>query len=160
MLKTVKDSCKPHDMVFDFSMAEQVEDLGELIRSEADGEAFYAKNHVTGGMRTLFEMGCKRLAKQSDQSIFELTQAMGGGKTHTMIALGLLVKNDDLRTRVLGELGSRRRSPAGGLSPLRAGSILSTSSGARSLSSSVSSTLSASIGKTARRLPTKTLGFV
>jgi hypothetical protein len=107
MLKTVKDSCKPHDMVFDFSMAEQVEDLGELIRSEADGEAFYAKNHVTGGMRTLFEMGCKRLAKQSDQSIFELTQAMGGGKTHTMIALGLLVKNDNLRTRVLGELGIR-----------------------------------------------------
>lgn len=104
MLKTVKDSCKPHDMVFDFSMTEQVEDLGELIRAETDGESFYEKNHVTAGMRTLFELGCKRLSKQSDQAVFELTQAMGGGKTHTMIALGLLVRNDELRSRVLAEL--------------------------------------------------------
>ena len=32
-----------------------------------------------------------------------LSQAMGGGKTHSMIALGLLAKDPELRKKVLGE---------------------------------------------------------
>jgi predicted AAA+ superfamily ATPase len=36
-------------------------------------------------------------------SVFMLSQAMGGGKTHSMIALGLLAKDPELRKKVLGE---------------------------------------------------------
>ncbi len=39
----------------------------------------------------------------SGSSVFLLSQAMGGGKTHSMIALGLLARDSELRKRVLGE---------------------------------------------------------
>lgn len=32
-----------------------------------------------------------------------LSQAMGGGKTHSMIALGLLAKEPNLRKKILGD---------------------------------------------------------
>src|SRR5690606_14287749 len=97
MLKTVRDACTPHKMALDFSMAEQIEDLAAVIGGAGDGQAFFAKNHITAGMRQLFDLGLRRLAGRSDQAVFELTQAMGGGKTHTMIAFGLVARNAKLR---------------------------------------------------------------
>ncbi|MFP2904556.1 anti-phage-associated DUF499 domain-containing protein [Pyxidicoccus sp. 3LFB2] len=104
MLKTVKDACKPHEMAFNSAMGEQIEDLAQLIVDASDGSAFYAKNYVTRGMHQLFEQGLKRLAGKSEQAVFELTQAMGGGKTHTMVAFGLLAKHEPLRNKVVPEL--------------------------------------------------------
>jgi hypothetical protein len=106
MLKTVRDACEPHPSALDFSPAEQVEDLAQVIDEQADGRAFYAKNHITAGMRQLFELGLKRLAGKNDQALFELTQAMGGGKTHTMVAFGLLARNESLRAEVVPALAS------------------------------------------------------
>ncbi len=40
----------------------------------------------------------------SEQGAYVLTQAMGGGKTHNMIALGLLAKHPGLRRKVMGDL--------------------------------------------------------
>lgn len=104
MLKTVRDACSPHKMALDFSMAEQIEDLVGVIRGAGDGQAFFAKNHITAGMRQLFDIGLRRLAGRSDQAVFELTQAMGGGKTHTMIAFGLIARDAKLRESVVPEL--------------------------------------------------------
>src|SRR5262249_39785145 len=56
---------------------------------------------ITAGMNRLFEAGLQRLPGKSDQAVFELTQAMGGGKTHTMVAVGLLGQNDALRKSVV-----------------------------------------------------------
>ena len=106
MLKTVRDACVPHRMALDFSMAEQIEDLGAVIGQAGDGEAFFRKNHITAGMRQLFELGLRRLAGRSDQAVFELTQAMGGGKTHTMIAFGLIARDAALRERVVPDLAA------------------------------------------------------
>jgi hypothetical protein len=106
MLKTVRDACTPHPMALNFSLAEQIEDLGDLIKDAGDGAAFFDKNHITGGMRQLFEMGLRRLAGRSDQAVFELTQAMGGGKTHTMIAFGLVARNAALRTRIVPDVAA------------------------------------------------------
>jgi hypothetical protein len=59
-------------------------------------------------MEQLFREGMLRLSGKSDQAVFELTQAMGGGKTHMMVALGLLARHSDLRPEVLNpELNSR-----------------------------------------------------
>ncbi len=109
MLKTVRDACEPHKMAFDYAMANQIEDLAQLIRGETDGKAFFEKTHITAGMNRLFEAGLQRLAGKSDQAVFELTQAMGGGKTHTMLAFGLLVKDDALRKSVVAELHTKSK---------------------------------------------------
>ncbi len=108
VLGTVRDSCKIHPMVHDYRMTEAIENLSDLITSQGDGREFFARNHITQGMATLFREGLLRLAGQSDQAAFELAQAMGGGKTHLMNAIGLLAKNPTLRTEVLpAELADR-----------------------------------------------------
>src|SRR5690606_38410586 len=40
--------------------------------------------------------------KGAGSSVFLLSQAMGGGKTHSMIALGLLARDPELRKKILG----------------------------------------------------------
>ena len=54
-------------------------------------------------MRTLLTEGFRRLEGKSTQGVFKLTQAMGGGKTHNLLALGLLAKHLEYRAQVMGE---------------------------------------------------------
>lgn len=52
-------------------------------------------------MRLLITKSFDRLAGKRDQSAtFLLSQAMGGGKTHSMLALGLLARYPSLRSRL------------------------------------------------------------
>ena len=90
VLGTVRDSCKIHPMVHDYRMTEAIENLSDLITDQGNGSDFFARNHITQGMDALFREGLLRLAGLSNQAAFELAQAMGGGKTHLMVALGLL----------------------------------------------------------------------
>lgn len=113
MLKTVRDACTPHKMAFDYALSNQIEDLAQLIDGAADGKAFFEKTYITAGMNRLFEAGLQRLAGKSDQAVFELTQAMGGGKTHSMVALGLLVQHDSLRKSVVPELHAKNKFEKG-----------------------------------------------
>jgi len=106
MLKTVRDACVPTQMALESSMAEQVEDLRRLIAGEAKGREFFSKNHITAGMRQLFDLGLRRLAGHSDQALFELSQAMGGGKTHSMVAFGLIAKDPSLRKYVVPDIAA------------------------------------------------------
>jgi hypothetical protein len=93
MLKTVRDACQLHPMALDYTMTDAIENLADLISDEGDGNAFFEKNYITRGMEELFQEGLLRLGGKSGQAVFELAQAMGGGKTHLMIALGLLAKH-------------------------------------------------------------------
>jgi len=101
MLKTVKQSCRFNPVIQNYRMSEGVENLSELINNQGDGKAFFDRNYVTQGMAQLFREGMLRFKGQSDQAVFELAQAMGGGKTHLMVALGLLAKYPELRKDVL-----------------------------------------------------------
>lgn len=101
MIKTVRDACKIHPMVNDYRMTEAIENLSDLIADEGDGTAFFERNYVTQGMSELFREGLLRLSGKSDQAAFELSQAMGGGKTHLMVAFGLLARHPELREKVL-----------------------------------------------------------
>lgn len=106
MLSTVRDVCVPHPNVLRADPEPDIEDIGQVIETaEKDAAAFFARNHVTGGMRQMFELGIARLDGRSDQAVYTLTQAMGGGKTHLMVAFGLVAKSASLRTRVLDEVG-------------------------------------------------------
>lgn len=101
MIRTVKQACDFNPIIQDYRMSQGIENLADLISDEGDGRKFFSRNYVTHGMEQLFREGMLRLSGKSDQAVFELTQAMGGGKTHMMIALGLLARHTNLRTEIL-----------------------------------------------------------
>lgn len=78
--------------------------LDTFLQGKVDGDAFFEENYFTSGMTTLVDRALRHLAgERAGSSNFLLSQAMGGGKTHIMIALGLLGLDPDLRERVLGD---------------------------------------------------------
>jgi predicted AAA+ superfamily ATPase len=88
MIPTVRDACRPHPSVLRSDPEPDIEDIGQVLdAAEHDAEAFFARTHVTGGMRQMFEVGVARLDGRSDQAVYTLTQAMGGGKTGSVAAL-------------------------------------------------------------------------
>jgi hypothetical protein len=98
-MKTVRDACELAPNALAVKLSDQVEQLDELIADEADGEAFFARTHVTQGMKDLVTEGLARLAGASSQAVFHLKQAMGGGKTHLLVGFGLLARHPALRGR-------------------------------------------------------------
>ncbi len=94
-------------MALDYAMSEQIENLSDVIQqTEAEAGEFFEKNHITRGMELLLSQGLKRLAGRDDQAVFELKQAMGGGKTHSMVAFGLLARNSELRRTVVPQIAA------------------------------------------------------
>ncbi len=105
MLQTVRDACKFDPKAIDYALSEQIESLDDLVGHDAKAaEAFFRKTYVTGGMTTLLRQGLQRLSGKSGQAVFELKQAMGGGKTHSMLALGYLAANPALAPLVPAEI--------------------------------------------------------
>lgn len=103
-------ACKPRQSVFDRSRRDVVLNIDDLLKDRINPDQFFDENFITSGMQTLLDKVFERLEGRSNQaSTFLLSQAMGGGKTHSMIALGLLAKNPALRTKVLGKEGQGSR---------------------------------------------------
>lgn len=103
MVRAVKDICEPNETVFDDSLLDRVESLQDFISGKVKPEAFFAKNHTTSGMQGLFDQGFERLAGKSGKAVFKLTQGMGGGKTHSVIAFGLLASSSLTRMAIVPE---------------------------------------------------------
>jgi hypothetical protein len=103
-MKTLGQACKPRQSVFDRSKQDTALDLKKLLDGRIDPEVFFKENYVTKGMQSLLEGAFQRFTGFSDNGIFLLKQSMGGGKTHSMIALGLLSKYPEIRNAVLGSL--------------------------------------------------------
>ncbi|MCY3839415.1 MAG: DUF499 domain-containing protein [Gammaproteobacteria bacterium] len=99
---TIKQACVPRSGTFDPSRRDTVLDLTDLTQDRIDPASFFAENYITEGMKTLLAEGFRRLEGQSTQGVFKLTQAMGGGKTHNLLALGLLAKHPEYRSEVMG----------------------------------------------------------
>lgn len=103
-------ACKPRQSVFDRSRRDVVLNIDDLLKDRINAEQFFDENFITSGMQTLLDKVFERLEGRSNQaSTFLLSQAMGGGKTHNMIALGLLAKNPTLRPKILGKDGQGSR---------------------------------------------------
>ena len=107
----LKDLCGPRDSVFDVSRRETVLNLSHLTADKIDPPSFFEENYVTEGMKTLLTEAFRRLQKNSEQAVFKLTQAMGGGKTHNLITLGMLAKHPEFRSQVLGGLPTAKELP-------------------------------------------------
>src|SRR5207244_10900627 len=69
------------------------------------------ENSRTAGMRILLTESFRRLQQKSEQAVFKLTQAIGGGKTHNLITLGMLAKHPEFRGQVLKDLPSAKELP-------------------------------------------------
>jgi hypothetical protein len=100
-IETINQLCTPSSAVTSDSLIEQVAQIEDLARGKVDGREFFRRNHFTDGLQRLVERGFERLAGRSDDGAFYLTQAMGGGKTHSLIAFGLLAADPELRGEVV-----------------------------------------------------------
>ena len=101
-MKTLQAACKPRPATFDPTRRDTVLDLADLVENRIDPEAFFAENHITEGMKILLTEGFRRLEGKSSQGVYKLTQSMGGGKTHNLLAFGLLARHPEHRRRVMG----------------------------------------------------------
>jgi len=101
---SLKELCKPREGVFDRSRRDTVLLISDLKENKIDPEKFFSENYLTNGMQSLFSEAFRRFSGKSDAGVITLTQAMGGGKTHCMIALALLAKYPEMREKVLGNI--------------------------------------------------------
>ncbi|SMC82935.1 DUF499 domain-containing protein [Polynucleobacter kasalickyi] len=96
--------CTPRESVFEADRRATVLSLDTFLKGQVQGKEFFEENYFTSGMTTLVDRVFRQLSGSvSGSSVFMLSQAMGGGKTHSMIALGLLAKDPELRKKVLGD---------------------------------------------------------
>lgn len=102
-MKTLKQACRPRESVFDPSRRDTVLDLTDLVADRIDPAGFFAENHITEGMKILLKEGFRRLEGKSTQGVFKLTQSMGGGKTHNLLAFGLLARHPEFRRQVMSD---------------------------------------------------------
>lgn len=100
-MKTIRSACKLQPNALDINVGDQIERFDEIIK-DTDGKEYFDKTFITDGMKTLLSRGIARLAGKSNDSVFHLKQAMGGGKTHLMVGFGLLAKNPSLREVKIG----------------------------------------------------------
>src|SRR5262249_10733047 len=100
-MKPLAALCEPRQSVFDASKRDTVLDLTDLIEDRIKPTEFFEENYVTEGMSTLLREEFRRLEGKSEQAVFYLKQAMGGGKTHNLLTLGLLARFPEVRAKVL-----------------------------------------------------------
>jgi hypothetical protein len=94
----------PRASVFAADRRATVLSLDTFLKGEVQGKEFFEENYFTTGMLTLVDRAFRHLGgAAAGSSVFLLSQAMGGGKTHSMVALGLLAQDPSLRRKVLGE---------------------------------------------------------
>jgi hypothetical protein len=99
---TLKTLCTPRASVFAADRRATVLNLDTFLQGQVNGQEFFDENYFTNGMLTLVDRAFRHLGGQgSGSSVFLLSQAMGGGKTHSMVALGLLARDPVLRAKVL-----------------------------------------------------------
>ncbi len=107
--------CTPRPSVFNIDRRAQVLSLDTFLNNRINGREFFEENHITQGMDLLIDRTLRHLHTRSGGStVFTLSQSMGGGKTHSMIALGLLAQDPQLRQSVLGA-----KNPAPNLGAVR-----------------------------------------
>ena len=103
---TIRQLCSANAVVTSESLVEQVAQVEDLAKGKIDGREFFRRNHFTAGLELLVRRGFERLAGKSEDGAFYLTQAMGGGKTHSLIAFGLLAADSALRREIVPKISS------------------------------------------------------
>lgn len=103
-MKTLFELCKPREDVFSEVQQDDALDLANLADNSIDGKLFFEETYVTSGMSDLIDRAFSRFAGTGTTGLIRLKQAMGGGKTHNMIALGLLAQYPEYRKYIKDEV--------------------------------------------------------
>ena len=136
---TLFEALEPRKTVFERSQADTVWNLSDIEAIKATD--FFAENYITAAMRILLPEAFKRLEQRDGAcGIFRLSQSMGGGKTHSLLALGLLAKHQSLRAGVLADCGYE-------LGPLGGVRLITFSGGAQPTPNGLWGFLAEQIGK-------------
>jgi hypothetical protein len=99
-MKTVQKACIPRKNILKKSEQSYALNLTDFSKGLVEPTDFFDENYITEGMDQLIRIAFDRFQRKSDTALIKLTQAMGGGKTHNMITLGLLAKHPEFRGRV------------------------------------------------------------
>jgi len=109
----LQDLCTPRPSVFAADRRATVLSLDTFLKGEVDGSTFFEENYFTNGMLTLVDRAFRHLSGAgAGSSVFQLSQAMGGGKTHSMIAVGLLARDPQLREQVCSQIEGGNPAPS------------------------------------------------
>jgi hypothetical protein len=100
-MKTLKQALSIRDSIFDETKRDDTLDLANLANDTIDVKRFFQETFFTDGMKLLLDTAFKRFKGKASSGLVKLTQAMGGGKTHNMIALGLIAKHPEFRNSIL-----------------------------------------------------------
>jgi len=101
---SIQTLCQPRPSVFVIDRRATVLSLDTFLKGQINGPEFFEENFFTNGMLSLVDRAFRHWGGVgAGSSVFLLSQAMGGGKTHSMIALGLLARDPELRKKILGE---------------------------------------------------------
>ncbi|MEA1966749.1 MAG: DUF499 domain-containing protein, partial [Thermodesulfobacteriota bacterium] len=100
-MKTLKQALRIRDSIFDETKRDDTLDLANLANDTIDIKRFFHETFFTDGVKLLLDTAFKRFNGKASSGLVKLTQAMGGGKTHNMIALGLLAKHPEFRNSIL-----------------------------------------------------------
>jgi len=101
---SIHSLCIPRQSVFAADRRATVLSLDTFLKGQVNGPEFFEENFFTNGMLILMDRAFRHLGGSGKgSSVFLLSQAMGGGKTHSMIALGLLARDPELRKKFLGD---------------------------------------------------------
>ena len=106
-IPSVWEACTLKTNALDIKVSDQIANLEEAIASLDQGKRFFAKTHITRGLKDLMNEGIARLGGYSSQAVFHLKQAMGGGKTHLLTCMGLLARHPELRQQICPDLHER-----------------------------------------------------
>ena len=102
-MRSIKSACQLQPNALEINVGDQIEQLDQIIH-DANGQEYFRKTFITEGMKTLLTKGIARLAGKSNDTVFHLKQAMGGGKTHLMVGFGLLAKDPTLRNTLISTM--------------------------------------------------------
>lgn len=100
-IQNVRQLCEVSDIVSKDGLVDQIANLDDLYKGKIDPDAFFRRNHFTEGLSALVRNGFDRLSGKTADGAFYLSQSMGGGKTHSLIAFALLAQDDGLRHRII-----------------------------------------------------------
>ena len=106
--QTVRQACKISDLVERDDLVDQIANLEDLNDpASLDAQQSSAGTILPKASHRLLYTGFERLSGRSDTGAFYLSQSMGGGKTHSLIAFGLLARDPALRQRIVPKLAEK-----------------------------------------------------
>ncbi|MBP6949080.1 MAG: DUF499 domain-containing protein [Candidatus Pacebacteria bacterium] len=102
-MNNLLQNCRVRESALSDNTQDDVLEILNLLKDDIDAERFFTESYFTDGINTLLKTAFGRFEGKEDKGVVKLTQNMGGGKTHSMITLGLLAKHPEYRKKFLGD---------------------------------------------------------